>query len=223
MSIKETITNAMDEARDAGSLPSWLAGNKTSTKPTKSKKDDEKKGALKASLAQAKPAKEKAYGVRDAHSVKQTHQKTAVEKRAQRRAERDERDRRVAVSRILLNQDPVYRKRQNILWITLFTGLVCIALSWVINYYNPQAMYQMDHIEGIAEVVLLVLAYALVILGFIYDLKFVKPFRNAVDRKVSALTSKKVYQLLDKDADNIEHQHANKASFMNRLKRTFKK
>ena len=43
MSIKETITNAMDEARDAGSLPSWLAGNKTSTKPTKSKKDDEKK------------------------------------------------------------------------------------------------------------------------------------------------------------------------------------
>ena len=80
MSIKETITNAMDEARDAGSLPSWLGGNKTSTKPTKSKKDDEKKGALKASLAQAKPAKEKAYGVRDAHSVKQTHQKNCRRK-----------------------------------------------------------------------------------------------------------------------------------------------
>lgn len=204
MSLLDTIKQAKEEAIQAGTLPS--PQQKKEKTPKNDKNAPERHGALRSSLTRAKPTREKAKGVTNSsHKTQPSVLKPSAAREARRR-ERDERDRRYAVTRVLIAQNPEYSHYQNVLWLMLGAGLVSIALSWLLNYLRPEAMSDLASPEGMLEVVLLVLAYVFVIAGFIYDLRKAKPLRRAAEERAASLSPKKMRELLlsdqAKDADN---------------------
>lgn len=197
MSLLDTIKKAKEEAIQAGTLPSSSAKQKQA--PKDDKRVNERRGALERSLTRAKPTREKAKGVQTAsHGPKPSLLKLSAGREA-RKQERIKRDQHYAATRVLLDQNPEYRRYQTVLWIMLGAGLISIVLSWVINYLQPHAMSDLSSPEGMLEVALLVLAYAFVIAGFVYDLIKAKPIRRAAEARATALSPKKIRELLMND------------------------
>lgn len=228
MSILDTIEAAKKEASDAGSLSfgakkpqDKAATRKTSSATSEESQANTRKGALKPTLSKAKPVREKAYGVRTT-SKKSVHApQTKEEKRNARKAEREDRDRRIAVARILLSKDPIYKKYQNITWALLAVGFGSIAMSWIINIFYKNAYNEPTTPAGMAVIGFVAVAYVLVIISFVYDMRHTRPMRRATDDKVAGMTEKKLRQIIEEDAAEIAQEAEKNPSFFAGIKQFF--
>lgn len=233
MSLLDTINAAKEEAKRAGTLP---FGNDAKAETDTAARDGrgeaatsanasagEKKGALKSSSARAKPAREKAAGVREASKKPPVSQMSKVERRRARAQERDDRDRRLTVSRILLNRNPEYRHHQHITWSMLGTGFAAIVCSWIVNLCYREAYNAPTSPAGMVVIGLIVVAYALVIISFIYDIRTTRPLRRITDDRVAGMTTKKLISILNDEAARVEAEKQANPGLLQSVKAFFRR
>lgn len=233
MSLLDTINAAKEEAKRAGTLPFGNDAKGESDAAAHDTRGDaatsanatagEKKGALKSSSARAKPAREKAAGVREASKKPPVSQMSKVERRRARAQERDDRDRRLTVSRILLNRNPEYRHHQHITWSMLGTGFAAIVCSWIVNLCYREAYNEPTSPAGMVVIGLIVAAYALVIISFIYDIRTTRPLRRITDDRVAGMTTKKLISILNDEAAHVEAEKQANPGLLQSVKAFFRR
>lgn len=233
MSLLDTINAAKEEAKRAGTLPFGNDAKGESDAAAHDTRGDaatsanatagEKKGALKSSSARAKPAREKAAGVREASKKPSVSQMSKVERRRARAQERDDRDRRLTVSRILLNRNPEYRHHQHITWSMLGTGFAAIVCSWIVNLCYREAYNEPTSPAGMVVIGLIVVAYALVIISFIYDIRTTRPLRRITDDRVAGMTTKKLISILNDEAAHVEAEKQANPGLLQSVKAFFRR
>lgn len=233
MSLLDTINAAKEEAKRAGTLPFGNDAKGESDAAAHDTRGDaatganatagEKKGALKSSSARAKPAREKAAGVREASKKPPVSQMSKVERRRARAQERDDRDRRLTVSRILLNRNPEYRHHQHITWSMLGTGFAAIVCSWIVNLCYREAYNEPTSPAGMVVIGLIVVAYALVIISFIYDIRTTRPLRRITDDRVAGMTTKKLISILNDEAAHVEAEKQANPGLLQSVKTFFRR
>ena len=211
MSLRETINAAKREAQEANA-PLAKKDEKDATD------EDERSGFLKRSVTRAKPAREAASGVRvvgasgssrkSSGSGKAPVEMTKDEKKRARRERRDEADRRASASQIVLKQIPGYKRSQHVWWGLLGTGFVCTIISWLLPNLFPQQVNEGTTPMGIAVLIMLVAAYALIISAFVYDWRVVRPMRKKAEATTGAMTNKKVTKVLRGEANEIAREQA---------------
>lgn len=233
MSLLDTINAAKEEAKRAGTLPFGNDAKGEADAAAHDARGDaatsanatagEKKGALKSSSARAKPAREKAAGVREASKKPPVSQMSKVERRRARAQERDDRDRRLTVSRILLNRNPEYRHHQHITWSMLGTGFAAIVCSWIVNLCYREAYNEPTSPAGMVVIGLIVVAYALVIISFIYDIRTTRPLRRITDDRVAGMTTKKLISILNDEAAHVEAEKQAHPGLLQSVKAFFRR
>ena len=211
MSLRETINAAKREAQEANA-PLAKKDEKDATD------EDERSGFLKRSVTRAKPAREAASGVRvvgasgssrkSSGSGKAPVEMTKDEKKRALRERRDEADRRASASQIVLKQIPGYKRSQHVWWGLLGTGFVCTIISWLLPNLFPQQVNEGTTPMGIAVLIMLVAAYALIISAFVYDWRVVRPMRKKAEATTGAMTNKKVTKVLRGEANEIAREQA---------------
>ena len=211
MSLRETINAAKREAQEANA-PLAKKDEKDAAD------EDERSGFSKRSVTRAKPAREAASGVRvvgasgssrkSSGSGKAPVEMTKDEKKRARRERRDEADRRASASQIVLKQIPGYKRSQRVWWGRLGTGFVCTIISWLLPNLFPQQVNEGTTPMGIAVLIMLVAAYALIISAFVYDWRVVRPMRKKAEATTGAMTNKKVTKVLRGEANEIAREQA---------------
>lgn len=160
-------------------------------------------GMTKKGASSMKPARQVAGSVRAAapgakgRAKKDPALMTKSERDAQKRAERDDRDRRAAVANILRDRDPKFLAYRRVWWALLGGGVALTVVSWCCMFVFPGSSQEMTDPMGIAAIVTLVLAYASIIGGFIFDMVRIRPIRRRVDAEVDSMTEKKKQALID--------------------------
>ncbi|ERL12877.1 hypothetical protein [Olegusella massiliensis] len=210
MSLRDTLAGAREEAA--------LNGNpfaKSATDTTADQQEDNsaaKKssfGQYKSSAARAKPSREAAAAVRVVSSEdyklgktgKAQSEMTKEEQKAERRRQRNIADARTRVARSILNGHASYKRSQHIWWVLLGGGMGMTVLSLVLGRFFPA---EKSSFGATLSVITLVAAYALIIAGFVFDWRSVRPMRNAADAEVARMSDKRILQYaathLDEDA-----------------------
>lgn len=206
MSLIDTIQGAREEA-EANRSERNSSSKDTTEDQAKVVTDDEKKGGFaKRSVARAKPAREAAANVRVVTSSGKTKSRgsgtapaSKEERKAERAREREENDRADAVSQILLESDPAYKPRRRIWWILIGGGFVAMAGSLIpMAIDSEQAQNYMSPL-GIFSVICMIIAYILIIAGFVYDFVKIRPMRKQSQRVAGGLTRKAMQKVLDDD------------------------
>ena len=177
--------------------------------PRTTKKGENVTGASKRSVARAKPSTVAGSSVRKAtKNAKAPADMTKEERKAQRRAEREERAVVAEVSDILLKRNETYTSRRRIWWILMGVGFVAAAAAWGILYL-PGARDSVNT-TSIAAIILLVIAYACIIGGFVFDIIKVGPLRTEAEKQVKAMSERRRTQVLEaagkaeKDAKSVD-------------------
>lgn len=159
-----------------------------------------KTGVSKKSAARAKPKAAAASSVRMDASTANGRALTQSERKAKEREQRNDANRNLVASNILLKKDPVYRRNRTIWGTMLAVGLSMTILSWIILLTTPEAQRTIDHTPGKLSLAALVLAYVLVIGAFIFDFVKVRKQRIAVEDKVASMSEKRVEEIIKKEA-----------------------
>jgi hypothetical protein len=159
-------------------------------------------GMMRKSGTSMKPAREVAGTVRAGSPTSKGRKKdpslmTKEERKEQKRIDRDARDRAATVQTILRDQDPAYQQYRKVWWGLLGAGILLTVISWACMFVLPGASSSMTDPMGIAAIVSLVLAYAAIIGGFIFDLVKVRPIRRACEAQVAGMTDKKMQEIID--------------------------
>lgn len=181
---------------------------------------NEKTGAMKRSVARAKPKTAAASTVRIAESNAKTGGRamTGDERKRAEQEERNSRNRNLAATNVLLKKDPKYA-RNRILWgVFLVSGLAFTILSWVILLFANEDARDMSSVLGRISVGCLVLAYILVIGSFIFDFTLMRKQRKAMEEKVAAMSDKRVQEILRDEA--FERAERKKLGFFGRFRRS---
>ena len=208
MSLKDTIRGAREEAAASGNPFE------------RTKKDDTEKAAkttarkdqryTRRSMARAKPSREAAAGVTvvSASKGKAEDQMSKEERKEKKRKDREVEDRRYNVTQILLEENPEYHKTRKMWWAFLIVGVVfmavALALYGTVNSGNPSATPWMAG----AAVVCMVLAYASVIGGLIFDYIKMRPLRKDADMRARSMSDKRLKALLVANAEKKEAEKA---------------
>ncbi len=184
--------------------------------------DPEKEGKAASGMARrspskAKPVQEAGTSVR----VVKTHRNpdgttsttglTKEEKKAQRKAEREEQDFLAALIDAMLKRDALYNKRRRIWWVFLGVGLLCVVGSFASGYIGAadgSNMYNLNSVGGILSVVCLVLAYVFIIVSLVFEYMKIRPMRREVTEKLQGMSDKKRHALMD---ELYEERQAKKA------------
>lgn len=198
MSLIDTIRAAREEAQQN------MAGLNGEARTEQEKTAPASEGAggfSRRSAARAKPRRERAGSVSVASSSAKTAEKdmTKEERKARRAEQRRREDLAYDASQTVLKQQPGYERGRRIWWATMGGGLGCTFLSWGIMHYVQESGVQSEVLTSLS-VVLMVVAYALIIGGFIYDFRKVRPMRQRADELVSGMTQKKMRKLVDEEA-----------------------
>ncbi|WP_077598565.1 hypothetical protein [Olsenella urininfantis] len=226
MSLRETIEAAKREAQEAGSIPS--RGKSEGTRPAPEQPTTERGGFSRRSVTRARPAREAASGVRvvrggsgQVAAGKSEGEMTKAERKASRQERRDREDRRAAASRVIIQGNEAYRRKQRIFWGLMIAGLGVTLFSWGITFLHPESTTRFDTPAGMAVAATIVLAYALIISAFVYDWRVIRPMRKEAERVVAGMTDKKVHQVLKADAEQLarEQEARAKAKESRRAKR----
>lgn len=222
MSLKDTIRAAREEASPVvAGLPSTKVdkdGNKVK-KPkdkdislTELPTTDERKGFSKRSAANAKPAREAAAGVRVVSAkgtAKSSQTETKAEKKARKRREREQEDLRERALDTLQRADPKYDATTRVWWVLLGSGFAMAVVSLIVTYVVGSDSEYLT----IGSTIALVLAYALIIAAFIYDLVRRRPIRKNAERQIQAMSDKKVQEVLEREKQRlIEEDRAEAAA-----------
>ena len=193
MSLRDTIEGARREAEgNAVGRPSKEA--EATVAP-----EEEKRGFSRSSAAKARPAREAASSVRVASRPKAASiTETKEEKRERRRLEREEQDMRNRAYDLILRANPEYRQTERVFWIVIGVGFVLAIISLVAAYaFGDQP--DMSTWQGVVSVVSLVVAYVLIIGGFVYDLAKRRPIRKKVEAQMRGMNDKKLLEVFEQD------------------------
>lgn len=200
MSLRDTIEGARREAE----------GNVVGRpkKEAEAVVDEEHKGFSRSSAAKAKPSREAAASVRVSTKPKSNSpfgpSETKEEKRERKRREREEQDLRNRAFDYVLRNIPEYRRSEKTFWILVGTGMGFAVLSLVCMYVFGEVT-DVTSVQGILSTGTLVVAYACIIGGIVYDFVKRRPFRKQAEARVSALTDKKLLEI-------FEHEQAVEAA-----------
>ena len=120
------------------------------------------------------------------------------EKRERRRLEREEQDMRNRAYDLILRANPEYRQTERVFWIVIGVGFVLAIISLVAAYaFGDQP--DMSTWQGVVSVVSLVVAYVLIIGGFVYDLAKRRPIRKKVEAQMRGMNDKKLLEVFEQD------------------------
>lgn len=186
--------------------------------------DSEKEGKAASGMARrspskAKPVQEAGTSVRVVKKHKNpdgtvdTTGLTKEEKKAQRKAEREEQDFLAALIDAMLKRDETYNKRRRIWWVFLGVGLLCVVGSFGAGYIGAadgSNMYNLDTTGGILSVVCLVLAYVFIITSLVYEYMKIRPMRREVTDQLHGMSDKKRHALMDQLYEEREAKKAAK-------------
>lgn len=219
MSLRDTIAGARKEISQSGNP---FVRNAADEKPSDTESDSSA-GFSRRSSARAKPSREAASSVRvvsveayrEGETGKAHNEMTKAERRAKRDRERAAEDRRAAVSQAILNGHAGYKRASHIWWGMLAAGMVAILLSWAVSAAIPVTT---NNVSAFVSITLVVIAYALIIVSFIYDWRVVRPMRRAADEEVARMSDRRVKQYIEakREADQRESD-TKKPSFFSRF------
>ncbi len=167
-------------------------------------------GATRKSASSAKPARQAASSVRvEPASSKSRRAKleageslaglSRAEKRVRKQQRRMMQDRIMAATNYLLKGVPEYPGRRHVWWAFLAVGIVAIIVAWVTLYAKGNGGATSGF--STVSVVSLVIAYAAIIGGFIYDYVRIRPLRNEARIRAEGMSESKLIALLEQ-ADN---------------------
>ena len=191
MSLIDTIKGAREEAKEAGSLSTVIKRDADEAELSEDGKPKARQAYARKSAANARPAREAASSVRVASSAPATKE----EKKAAREARRTEEDLAYDTKKVLLDEMPGYKRTQKIWWGLLIGGIVFTVIGWgILRGIEPTE----ENADLIAKstFAIMVIAYALVIGAFIFDLVKVRPMRNQVNEQVEGMTKKRMERVL---------------------------
>ena len=215
MSLLDTIKGARAEAADAASQRTIAKKDEaaeaegeaaTGAGAGAAQKQQSSQGFSRRSTARAKPARKAAGSV--STKAKPKSEMTKEERKAERAKRRDDEDLAYDVKKTLLESDEAYRKTQRVWWVLLICGIALTLMSWGVMRYMQQNSLQNQNL-AIVSIACMVVAYALVIGAFIYDIIKVRPMRKRADEKVSGMTKRRMQRVLDEE--EARRQEARKA------------
>lgn len=184
------------------------------TKPT---------GMTKRSAARGKPARPAAQGVRVVSASGATKKASGgsvplskEERKAKRRAEREEEDQIASVANMVMRQDPEYVRNRRVWYVLLGGGfgvvIVSFFLSSQLSAQGNQNIYDLGTPLGVVSVVTLVLAYALIIGAIVWEFVKIRPIRNAATTKVRGMSQKKRQSVVAAEYEADERRRTEKAA-----------
>lgn len=192
MSLRDTITGALGEARENFTKPE--------TPAAADQQEAAHKGFSRRSAARARPAREAASSVRTEDGRRKgSGPVTKEERRAQRQRERESQDLRSRAYDVVVKSIPGYRKADRIFWVLMGVGFVFAVISGVLAFVFKQTT-DLSTAEGIASVASLVIAYVFIIASFVFDMFKRRPIRRQAEARMRGLTDKRVRDLLEQDA-----------------------
>lgn len=197
------------------SLPNPFAKKEDDAEATEA---TEHKGVARKSAASAKPARAAAQGVRVVSSTgkvkKSAAPLTKEERKERRRAQREEEDQVASVSNLLMKREPEYKKNQRIWWVLLGGGFAVVLVSFFLSSAAGDAgsSYDVSTPLGLASVVTLVVAYAMIIGALIWEFRKMRPLRNAAMIKAKSMSAKKRQAVFEEEYEADEKRRAEKAA-----------
>lgn len=198
MSLLDTIKGARAEIAESGVLESAKRKDKNEDAGQAGAKLAGK--ARRRSAAGARPVREAASSVRvvSAGSKERiTSEMSKEERKVARNRSRQRENLRIDAVQLMLKNNPEYQKSQKIWWVLVGIGLVCTAGSFILTrMVGTDGVSELNAPLAVVATVLMVLAYAFIIAGFIYDWRKVRPMRNAAKESIAAMTDKRIERYL---------------------------
>ena len=186
----------------------------------------ERTGMARKSASSAKPARAAASSVRVQASSSQNRRKqreqgedlsglSREEKRARKQQRRMQEDRIYTAAQALMKEDFEYNRYRRVWWVLLGLGIAGIVVTWVAmalvsNGNASQEAMQVMQIAGI------VVAYAAIIIAFIFDFIKVRPIRNQCRTIAEGMSDTKLNAVIEKGAAEADRKKAAKASKKNK-------
>lgn len=173
-------------------------------------------GAARKSASSAKPARAAASSVRVVPATSKERRRelqqgesleglSKEEKKARKQEMRLREDRMMSAANILMKRDDEYNKKRYIFWALVIVGMVVALAVWLLMSFSPTiGQSPVVQFGGI------IIAYAAVIGGFIYDLVAIRPIRNYYKATVAGMTDRKVLDVLEESAKEGERKRAEK-------------
>lgn len=174
--------------------------------PTEPEAKPERTSLGRKSAASAKPAREAASSVRvvkttkDNLGNKQTTGLTKEEKKAQRKAEREEDDKVFAISNMVLKHNELYKKRRRLWWAFMIVGIVFIFASFALGYLSGTygaSGNDYNATMGNITIACLVIAYIGIFGALIWDFAKIRPIRNETQQEVASMSEKRRLKLVE--------------------------
>ncbi|MBP3893651.1 MAG: hypothetical protein J6D34_06365 [Atopobiaceae bacterium] len=201
MSLLDTIKGAREEAKEAGTLPSAMR-EAAAAKAKQSEEDVASEttstGFSRKSAARAKPTREAAGTVR-AVGAKPTSEMSKEERKAARAEKRREEDVVYDTAQVILKQQPGYDKARKLWWGLMIAGILSTLASWGVMHYM-QSTGTASEALAVLSVVLMVAAYVLIIVAFIYDFRKIRPMRNKANETTKGMSRRRMMKVLEEDA-----------------------
>ncbi len=162
-------------------------------------------GVARKSASSAKPARQAASSVRVVPATSKSRRAkldageslaglSRAEKRARKQQRRMLEDRIMTATNYLLQDVPGYSGRRRVWWAFLIVGIVSIVIAWLTLYMSGRATT--DPVFSGLSIATIVIAYAAIIGGFIYDYARIRPMRNEVRARVEGMTESKLISVI---------------------------
>ena len=203
MSLLDTIKGAREEAQDAISQRTVTKKDDAADDAAETTTPSTQAGFSRRSAARAKPSREAAGSVRGGSKPKS--EMTKEEKKAAREAKRTEEDLIFDLKKTMLENDETYKRTQRIWWGLLIAGIALTVISWGIMQSMRSGGSQSETMATVS-IVCMVLAYALVIGAFIFDMVKVRPLLNKADERIVGMSKRRMQRTLDEELQRKEEQ-----------------
>lgn len=192
-----------------------------STRSAQNKRTQEKlqgesrPGMARKSASSAKPARAAASSVRVVPSSAKAKRAAAergedlsslskAERKARKAELRRQEDRVYTASNTLLKEDKDYVRYRRVWWVLLALGIAALVGTWVLlAVYGQNA--EVPQAAQTAQMVMIVAAYAAIIIAFIFDFIKIRPIRNACRATASGMSTAKLDEVIArsmKDGDS---------------------
>ncbi|MDO4538277.1 MAG: hypothetical protein Q4B54_08960 [Coriobacteriales bacterium] len=192
MSLKDTLQGARNEIND--NLSETQSKKEETTAPSNS-------GFVRKSAARGKPSRKAAAGVRVVKANGKPKSKVGQSKEAQkaeRKHEREVSDQRYTVSQMYLDNNPEYKARRKVWWRFLIVGIVLMLIAFGLYTAVANQGATAPQWMAILSMATMVIAYAVVIAGIIYDWKKIRPMRKESDKKAASMSEKRLRNVLER-------------------------
>lgn len=191
MSLLDTINEAKKEAK------ANFGGDEKGAEGAEGAEGNS--GFLKKSATRAKPAREASQGVYTESKPKDDSKKSKEEKREEKNERRSRDSRRSFAAEILLRETPGYRELRRLWIIVSSIAAASAVIGFLLVYIARPRVTDEGTIKLIntASIVLMVLAYLAIFYAFYIDLRKIRKLRNSARERVSSMTDKKVYEIVE--------------------------